>query len=144
MTTKTLEVVRQRREDREAWVRGQLMDPDAAFEVLESWDVSYGEFQASVIVGRENIAGPRGAPEWRWHISVAGAERVPGWSEFAAIVHNVRPGVTFCMPLPPRSWWINIADNCLHAWELRDEPLESQWRSERRGHTPTAGGSDGR
>jgi hypothetical protein len=124
------------REDRVALLRAQMPDPEA-FAALDSWDVDYGDFQASVLLGRENIAGPNGHPDFRWHISVAGRDRVPDWAEFAAIVHTLRPGVTFCMPLPPRSWWINVAENCLHAWELNDEVLEDQWRAERQGHTPT-------
>lgn len=131
------EFVKRRRADREALMRASAgADFETAFTHLESWDVDLGSFQASVIVGHENV-GTDEDPHWRWHISVAGKHRVPDWGEFAAIVHEIRPGVVFCMPLPPRSWWINISETCLHAWEISDPPLEDQWRAERRGDTPS-------
>jgi hypothetical protein len=58
----------------------------------------------------------------------------------------VKPAPTLGTPSPsppletagtPRSWWINVHENCLHLWELRDANLEAQWRSEAQGHKPT-------
>lgn len=129
-------IVRRRRADREAALRART--DDEAFTHLEAWDVDLPNgFQASVIVGHEDISPVRGDPHWRWHVSVAGKDRIPSWEEFSAIVHNMRPGVVFAMALPPRSWWINIHEHCLHAWEIFDPPLEDQWRAERRGDKPS-------
>lgn len=130
-------LTKRRRADREALLGALPGFPAEQTTGLESWDVDLGDFGASVIVAREDIAGPNAIPDWRWHVSVSGADRLPEWAEFAQIVHSIRPGVVFCMPLPPRSWWINIAENCLHAWEISDEALVDQWRGERQGHDPS-------
>jgi hypothetical protein len=84
----------------------------------------------TVIVGRENIARDRDIPDRRWHVSVGGRGALPSWQAFVAIVHEVRPGVVFCLPMPPPSQWINIAEHVLHAWEIADQPLADQWRIE--------------
>ena len=76
----------------------------------------------------------------RWHISLSGPGRVPSWDELASAAHELRPGVPFVVGVPPRSWWLNVAENVLHLWELKDQPLLDQWRAERQGHTPTKGG----
>lgn len=131
-------LAKRRRVDRERLLQSVPGFPVDDIEGLESWDVDLGDFGGSVIMARENIGGgPDAVPDFRWHVSVSGVERVPEWAEFAAIVHSFRPGVVFCMALPPRSWWINIAENCLHAWEISDSALVDQWRSERRGDEPS-------
>lgn len=126
-------LAKRRRVDRERLIEALPGWPAGETEGLESWDVDLGEFSGSVIMARERIA----SHDWRWHVSVSGFDRLPEWAEFAAIVHSFRPGVVFCMALPPASWWINIAENCLHAWEIDDEHLTDQWRSERRGDRPS-------
>lgn len=73
----------------------------------------------------------------RWHLSVSGNGRVPTWDELANAAHALRPGVAFAAGVPPRSWWINVHEDVLHLWEIDDPPLLDQWRSERRGDTPT-------
>src|SRR5215831_13463101 len=61
--------------------------------------------------------------DFRWHLSIAGTRAVPRWSDITAITHRLRPGVPFVIGVPPRSWWINVHEHCLHLWEIRDENL---------------------
>ena len=76
-------------------------------------------------------------PGRRYHISIQHRDRVPSWNEFAAACHELRPGVVFVIGVPPRSWWLNVHEHVLHAWELKDDALIAQWKFERQGHTPT-------
>jgi hypothetical protein len=88
----------------------------------------------------DNISyGTPNPPDWRWHISVRNARdgRVPTWDELAFTGHSIRPGVAFALGVPPRSWWINVHEHVLHLWQLKDDALLEQWRSEAQGHTPT-------
>lgn len=73
----------------------------------------------------------------RWHISIAGQGRVPTWSEVAEACHSLRPGVPFVMGVPPRSQWMNVHDDVLHAWETRDANMLAQWKANARGDRPT-------
>lgn len=84
----------------------------------------------SVIASRDNISTIDEIPDLRWHVSVALSTGVPRWSDFVAIVQEVRPGVMFCVPMPPRQFWINVNPNTLHVWETKDERLERMWREE--------------
>jgi hypothetical protein len=129
-------LTKRRRPDRERLLQQLPGFPKERVEGLESWDVDYGELEASVIMSREDISTDMPS-DWRWHISISGKDRVPNWGEMAGLLHKLRPGIVFCLGVPPRSWWINVAENCLHAWELRDDALIEQWRSERQGDTPT-------
>lgn len=110
----------------------------------EGGSVQIGHFVAeykdsfyTVIRAREPIHLRGGIPDFRWHISVAGPGFVPPWDALAAIVHAVRPGIAFCIPMPPRSQWMNYNENVLHAYEVKDSNLTEQWRHEGRGHTPS-------
>lgn len=101
------------------------------YRSLDAWDVDLdndGVF--SVLLGSENIAPLGGMPDYRWHISIGGSsiERVPTWNEFVAITHRIRPGVMFCLPLPPRNVWLNENEYVLHAWEIDDPTLADNWR----------------
>lgn len=74
--------------------------------------------------------------ESRWHISLSKAEHledpdchdVPTWRDLVAVVHQLRPGVTFAVGIPPRNMWMNHNPNVLHAWEIRDPGLEEAFR----------------
>ena len=90
-----------------------------------------GELMA--LVGRE----PLGEDDRRWHISISRPDRVPSWDEMVSAVHELRPGVVFAIGIPPRSWWINVHEHTLHLWELHDDALVDQWRSERMNHVPS-------
>lgn len=85
----------------------------------------------SVIASHDNV-NPGGIPAYRWHVSVAGEQRLPKWADFVAIVQEVRPGVMFCVPMPPKQFWLNVNPYVLHVWEISDEMLERQWREEAR------------
>jgi hypothetical protein len=92
----------------------------------------------SVILTRDDLSQDFDHdPDLRWHMSMVGPERVPTWNEMAEACHTLRPGVVFVMGIPPRSWWVNVHDDCLHAREVRDDRLTDAWRSERAGHTPS-------
>jgi hypothetical protein len=114
----------------------------------ESWESEFGPNPAigpptiyvkddlRALVGREPV-GPwppvrNGGPDMRWHISVVAEGRVPTWDEMVDAAHSLRPGVMFCIPMPPPSFWINEHEHVLHVWEIRDPNLEDQWRSEGR------------
>lgn len=100
--------------------------------------VSDASTQYSVLLGREQIGTLEdSSPDMRWHISVAHATHLPEWADLAEIAHTLRPGVPFGIAVPPRSWWINIHDYCLHVWETKDQNLIDQWRAESRGDAPT-------
>lgn len=87
----------------------------------------------SAIVSRDEIA----PSDLRWHVSVAHRDRVPSWEELSRSVHELRPGICFAVGIPPRSWWINVHEHVLHAYEMRDGALIDQWRFEGRGDRPT-------
>jgi hypothetical protein len=138
----SLRIEKRRRADREKLLKSLPMYSADAYRVLESWDIRlineiYEFFDASVIAAYEQISTRANIPDWRWHVSVSGTERVPRWDEFAHVVHSFRPGVMFTIALPPPQFWINVAQNCLHAWEIKDANLEDLWRMERRGDKPS-------
>jgi len=91
----------------------------------------------AAMVGREPAGDVPRPGEWRWHISMQAIDRVPSWSELSAACHDLRPGVVFVIAVPPRSWWVNVHPNVLHAWETKDDPLVAQFRSESRGDKPS-------
>ena len=100
---------------------GNIVPPPTVYE--------NGELEA--LVGREPVGPNQQAMEdLRWHISVRHRKLVPTWDEMVEATHGLRPGVVFCVPMPPRTWWINVHPNVLHVWEIRDTNLERQWRSE--------------
>lgn len=123
------------RDDRVRFVRRD----NPMYRSLDAWDVDLdngGQF--SVLLGSEDISRSD-VPDFRWHISIGGStiERVPAWNEFVAITHRVRPGIMFSIPLPPRSVWLNENEYVLHAWEVHDDALAANWRSNPRPSEPT-------
>ncbi|HEX6786652.1 MAG TPA: hypothetical protein VF076_05610, partial [Acidimicrobiales bacterium] len=73
----------------------------------------------------------------RWHLSLSHEQRVPTWEEIRDACHELRPGVTFSVGIPPRSMWMNEHDHVLHAWETVDPALYEEYRTNARGDTPT-------
>ena len=112
-------------------------DPVAMLNLGKRYIAEADGCRYSVIVSRDDLANGRQIPDRRWHVSVAGENDVPRWEDLAAIGHRVRPGVCFVIGVPPKSWWINLHPHCLHLYELADDALIDQWRSERRGDTPS-------
>lgn len=84
-------------------------------------------------VGREPVV----TDDWRWHISVSCADRLPEWGELVETAHALRPGVVFVVGVPPRSWWLNVHRYTLHLWQTTDLHLVSEWRANARGDRPT-------
>lgn len=88
----------------------------------------------SVILAHEPI-GLHGAS--RWHLSLAHDDRLPEWRHLVAVTHQLLPERVMCVPLPPRDWWINEHEFCLHVWEVSDAPLLRCWKEEGKGDEPT-------
>ena len=85
----------------------------------------------TALVGREPVA----ENDWRWHISLRYGDpgrdgRIPSWEELVQTAHELRPGVVFVVPVPPRSWWVNVHQHVLHLYETRDAQLVEQFRRE--------------
>lgn len=124
-------------EVRERPDRARMMTPPGALRPAESWDLDMDDGEGlTVILGYESIE-LLGIPDHRWHLSVAGSTRLPRWDEVVEVAHRFRPGVMFCIPLPPRQFWLNDHELCLHVWEINDEPLADSWRGNPRVSPPT-------
>lgn len=67
----------------------------------------------------------------------AGESKPPQWNHLVAVIHHMRPGVVFAVPLPPLSWWLNEHPHCLHVWEVKDDNLVKCWKLDGRGDKPT-------
>lgn len=86
-----------------------------------------------VVIGYEPVV----EDDPRWHISVTREDRLPTWRDLVEVAHLFRPGVCFVVGIPPRSWWVNVHEFCLHLWETTDEHLIEEWRRNARGDEPT-------
>ena len=125
---------------REEWTRQASVLPQ---EIVEQWlgEPPVGWQHRSgltALLSRDEIA----PGDLRWHLSVRHGDpghdgRPPSWDELVKAAHDLRPGVVFVLPLPPRSWWINVHPHVLHLHEVRDPALVESWRAERRGDQPT-------
>lgn len=96
--------------------------------------VAWRKTPLQVLMGREAMPGET---DLRWHLSVAHKDRIPSWEELVDAAHALRPGVPFCLGLPPRSWWLNYDERVLHLWEVRDAALIEAWRQTPGGQDPT-------
>lgn len=92
------------------------------------------------LVGREPVGRLEDKSlDLRWHISINGGHverdpRLPNWHELVDAAHQIRPGVTFVVGIPPRSWWMVDLESgryVLHLWQTRDENLEQSWMLQR-------------
>lgn len=99
--------------------------------------LGYGCGVLRALVGREPVGRLEdGSLDLRWHISVSGAieQRLATWYELVEAAHQIRPGVTFVVGIPPRSWWMLDLESgkwVLHLWQLKDETLEQSWMAQR-------------
>lgn len=89
------------------------------------------------LVGREFAGGDPRTGDLRWHVSVRHDRRMPTWGELVDTAHELRPGVVFCIGVPPRSWWMNVHPNVLHLWETHDGLLIQEYRVNATGQVPT-------
>lgn len=75
-----------------------------------------------------------GVEDGRWHLSISRPDRLPSWREISAARDRFIPAdVVLCVPFPPRKWWLNIHNFCLHLVETRDTELIEQWKYEGEG-----------
>jgi len=113
-------------------------------EFAKSWRERYADAEVAVprvfekaglraLVGREPVV----KGDWRWHISLSGPGRIPTWEELVDAAHELRPGVMFAIPMPPRSYWVNVHPHVIHLWETQDEHLIAEWKRSARGDRPT-------
>lgn len=108
-------------------------------EFREMWEAAHGpdvpcpmayeRGPLFALVGREPVVDG----DVRWHISMRYGEpgvngRIPTWEELVSAAHDLRPGVVFIVPVPPKSWWMNIHPHVLHMHETRDEPLVQMFK----------------
>jgi hypothetical protein len=122
------------------WSRDYIWEAKARSVLGEEWQ---GEAPKAwrmgalhALVSRDEIA----PGDLRHHISLSRDDRIPTWRELAKAADSLRPGVMFCVPMPPKSMWINLHQNTLHLVEIKDEALIEQWRFEGQArHEPTAG-----
>lgn len=111
--------------DMNGWRRDHLLEAQVqeGNPALVGCEV-YSREDLAAIVARENIQeGERP----RWHISISGDGRVPTWEELRDATHALRPGVMFCVPMPPENMWMNLHPHTLHVWEVIDPPLAREW-----------------
>lgn len=81
----------------------------------------------AVLLSRDEIPGLIVAP--RWHLSISHAKRYPTWAEIGEARDRLLPvDICFCIPFPPRAWWLSVHPNCFHLWEIRDHDLVETWR----------------
>ena len=67
----------------------------------------------------------------RHHISVSRPDRLPSWLELVECRFQVTPDDVFMIQcLPPREFWVNEHEFCLHLWETRDPHLEMIMKGE--------------
>lgn len=67
----------------------------------------------------------------RVHMSVSHRERIPTWEELGIARDALLPAdMHFCIPHPPRRFWINYNRRVLHLHELRDAELIEQFEWE--------------
>jgi hypothetical protein len=99
--------------------------------------VFYG-FQGQVEVLHVLLSREEWRPgDERWHLSISGPGRVPVWGEIAEACHELRPGVPFVLGVPPRSMWMNLHEDVLHAWQTKDDAMLEQWKVNARKDRPT-------
>lgn len=113
-------------------LRARGWDTDAA-PFPTAWQ--HQRLRIAALLGRESC--PNDPADLRWHISVQGDGDVPAWGKLVRAAHDLRPGVCFCVGVPPRTWWMNAHPHVLHLYELRDEGLIATYRDNARGDAPS-------
>ena len=69
--------------------------------------------------GRVAFAGIEGG---RWHVSVSHPRRVPSWDDMRTARELMTPDhVTMAFILPPRAQYVNVAERCLHLWQIEGD-----------------------
>lgn len=82
-------------------------------------------------VASQQITGKKKTdPDWRWHVTVGNDTRRATWEEARDAAHELRPGITFALLIPPIGWWTNVDSRAIHLWEVKDDNLEDWLRQE--------------
>lgn len=84
--------------------------------------------ECRVIVTRD----PFGVGDLRWHISVSCERRDPTWEELKHIQNRLKPGIFFCVPMPPKEHWMSVHEHAFHLEEVKDPASIAQWKREGR------------
>ena len=72
-----------------------------------------------------------GSTDPRWHLSVSHQDRIPTWEELGMARDALMPAdMHFCLPHPPRRFWLNYNHRVLHLWEMDDETLTQHFEWE--------------
>lgn len=80
------------------------------------------------MLGKCRVVVAQEGAELRWHLSISHPWRLPTWDEINAARDELIPAdVWLCQPMPPKAYWLNIHQHCLHLWEIRDRELIAQW-----------------
>lgn len=60
----------------------------------------------------------------RWHLSVSRNDRLPSWLELVECRYRFVPDEVYMVQcLPPRDFWVNEHEFCLHLFETQDRGL---------------------
>lgn len=87
------------------------------------------------------VDSPFDGNDGRFHLSIAHPSRLPTWAEVKdARVRFLPAELHFCVPFPPRRYWLNAHEFCLHLWETRDAWLTEQWEFEGNAYRRLIGG----
>jgi hypothetical protein len=102
--------------------------------VLGSFHKAYRLGECYVVVGRESIDPDATILTKRWHLSISHPDRFPTWNEINEARDRLLPDdVFFCLPHPPKKYWLSVHPNCFHLWELHDHPLIEQMKYDAEG-----------
>lgn len=101
-------------------------DISANGAMAEKWLLDIGALVAerylmgecTVMLAREPMGG-----QYRWHLSISHPARYPTWDEVKTpcYVLGHLSGVVMAQVLGLGGPWVNVAENCFHLYELRDE-----------------------
>lgn len=94
----------------------------------------YGGSMRAYVMGEVRILlsrEPFGPGDLRWHISMSCEKRDPTWAEIKHVQNTLKPGIFFCMPMPPAEYWINIHERAYHLEEVKDPQQIEHWKAQR-------------
>lgn len=64
----------------------------------------------------------------RLHLSISFPDRLPTWDEIKHAREELLPeDAFFCVPYPPKKYWMSVHAYAMHLYEVRDETLVNLW-----------------